>query len=206
MITRLMWTTWTYLSLNSSLGLAGGKYYQKITIPILFFKILLFQVAFLIFLFYHYHYLCSLLSSTCFCIWVVITSVEWRRLCFHLCWFVSGGKFSHFDMIREFPHDQYESSKSMDFHFRSRAWSRVVLISVQENICLHNIVRCPLQHGPADSPRTSMCQVVSDIDLTICLPYESGSTPQHDSRQFRLTYMEEVPYGFLVWFAMFWSW
>ena len=196
MITWLMWTTWAYLSLNSCLGLAGGKYYQKITIPILFFKILLFQVAFLIFLFYHNHYLCSLLFSTCFYIWVVITSAEWRRLCFHLCWFVSGGKFSHFDMIREFPHDQYESS---------RVWTSTLGL-------LHNIVRRPLQHGPADSPRTSMCQVVSDIDLTICLPYESGSTPlidgtqQHDSRPFRLTYMEEVPYGFLVWFATFWSW
>ena len=38
--------------LNSSLGLAGEKHYQKITIPIfidLFFKILLFQAAFIIF-------------------------------------------------------------------------------------------------------------------------------------------------------------
>ena len=35
-----------FSSLNNSLGLAGGKHYQKITIPI---KILLFQVAFLIF-------------------------------------------------------------------------------------------------------------------------------------------------------------
>ena len=37
--------------LNSALGLAGGKYYQKITIPIfdLFFKILQFEVTFLIF-------------------------------------------------------------------------------------------------------------------------------------------------------------
>ena len=39
--------------LNSSLGLAGGKHYQKITILSLdlFFKILLFQVAFFIFFF-----------------------------------------------------------------------------------------------------------------------------------------------------------
>ena len=41
--------------LNSSLGLAGGKHYQKMTIPSvsldLFFKILLFQVTFLIFFF-----------------------------------------------------------------------------------------------------------------------------------------------------------
>ena len=38
--------------LNSSLGLAGGKHYQKITIPIfrLVLQILLFQVTFLIFL------------------------------------------------------------------------------------------------------------------------------------------------------------
>ena len=39
-------------SLNTSCGFAGGKHYQKITIPIpfdLFFKILLFQVTFLIF-------------------------------------------------------------------------------------------------------------------------------------------------------------
>ena len=37
--------------LNSSWGLSRGKYYQKITIGILnlFFKILLFQIAFLIF-------------------------------------------------------------------------------------------------------------------------------------------------------------
>ena len=40
-----------FSSLNSSLGLAGGKHYQKITIPVfrlLFVKILLIQVAFLI--------------------------------------------------------------------------------------------------------------------------------------------------------------
>ena len=41
----------TFSSLNSSLGFAGGKHYQKITIPSfdLFFKISLFHVAFLIF-------------------------------------------------------------------------------------------------------------------------------------------------------------
>ena len=73
-------------------------------------------------------------------------------------------------------------------------------------------VRRPFQNGPADSPRASMCQVVSDIDQTICLPYKSGSTPlidgtqQHDSRSFRLTYIKKVFYGFPAWFAMFWSW
>ena len=40
-----------FSSLNSSLGFAGGKHYKKITILFLdmFFEILLFQVAFLIF-------------------------------------------------------------------------------------------------------------------------------------------------------------
>ena len=40
-----------FSSLNGSLGFAGGKHYQKLTIPIfdLLFKILLFQVTFLIF-------------------------------------------------------------------------------------------------------------------------------------------------------------
>ena len=37
------------LSLNSPLGVAGGKYHKKITLPNLFFKILLFQAAFRIF-------------------------------------------------------------------------------------------------------------------------------------------------------------
>ena len=52
---------------------------------------------------------------------------------------------------------------------------------------------------------------LSYIQLTICLPYKSGSTPlidgtqQHDSRSFRLTYIEEVSYGFLVLFATFWA-
>ena len=89
--------------------------------------------------------------------------------------------------------------------FRFRARSRVVLISFSKEIFVYMIfVRRPLEHGPADSPRTSMCRVVSDIDLTICLPFKSGSTPlidgtqQHDSRQFRLTNIEEVSYGFLV--------
>ena len=47
----------------------------------------------------------------------------------------------------------------------------------------------------------------SCIRLAICLPYKSGSTPltdgtqQHDRRPFRLTYIEEVSYGFLVLFA-----
>ena len=93
----------------------------------------------------------------------------------------------------------------MDFRFRFRARSRVVLISFSRKYIVYIIfVRRPLQHGPADSPRTSMCRVASDIDLTICLPFKSGSTPlidgtqQHDSRPFRLTYIEEVPYGFLV--------
>ena len=69
-------------------------------------------------------------------------------------------------------------------------------------------VRRPLQHGPADSPRSSICRVASDIDLTICLPFKSGSTPlidgtqQHDSLPFRLTYIKDVSYGFLVWFRL----
>ena len=37
------------LSLNSPLGVAGGKYHKKITLPNLFFKILLFQAAFRLF-------------------------------------------------------------------------------------------------------------------------------------------------------------
>ena len=53
--------------LNSSLGLAGGKHYQKITIPVFrrFFKFFLFQVTFLIFfciaIFSHYYLLVGLL-------------------------------------------------------------------------------------------------------------------------------------------------
>ena len=55
-----------FSSLNSSLGFTGGKYYQKITIPI--FRLvpqnLLFQVTYILF----YRYLFSLLSSGWFVI------------------------------------------------------------------------------------------------------------------------------------------
>ena len=74
-----LWTTSVshpFSSLDSILGLAGGKHYQKITMLSLdFFKILLFQAAFHIF----YCYLFSLLPSVWFVI-AVCGSISVREL------------------------------------------------------------------------------------------------------------------------------
>ena len=49
------------------------------------------------------------------------------------------------------------------------------------------------------------------LQLTICVPYKSGSTPlidgtqQRDSRPFRLTYIQVISYGFLVLFTTLWA-
>ena len=99
----------------------------------------------------------------------------------------------------------------MDFQLRFRAQSGVVLIILKKYLLYIIFVRRPLQHGPAGSPRTSIYRVVSDIDMTICLPFKSGSTPlidgteQHDSPPFRLTYIKQVADGLLVLFTTFWS-
>ena len=62
---------------------------------------------------------------------------------------ISGGKFSHFDMIREFPHDQYESSRIWTFGLGSEH-DHVVLISFSRKyICLHDICTASLTTRPS---------------------------------------------------------
>ena len=52
---------------NRCFGLAGGKYYQEITIPRLILQILLFQAAFLIF--------CTIISFPLICFWLGVIVV-----------------------------------------------------------------------------------------------------------------------------------